>query len=102
MPSLIDEQIDAFARANRQSRIHRDYEENINADRIQVIQALMNLWVNASQAMPAGGDLHIKTRNVEIDRETAKVEERKEITEKEEKEPYLTKGKGTILIIDDG
>ena len=37
---------------------------NIEADAYQIEQVLMNLFINASDAMPDGGDLFLTTRNV--------------------------------------
>lgn len=61
-----------FGRTHREVRIREDYTENlwtIEADQGQMEQVFLNLFVNAGQAMPAGGDLYLKTENVHLDEE---------------------------------
>jgi len=45
----------------------------VNADPTQIDQVIMNLAVNARDAMPEGGKFVIKTANVELDHEYAKL-----------------------------
>jgi CheY-like chemotaxis protein len=63
-----------FGRTKKEIRIHRKYQEDIWAvevDQSQIDQVLLNLFVNAWQAMPGGGQMFIETNNVVIDESDA-------------------------------
>jgi two-component system, cell cycle sensor histidine kinase and response regulator CckA len=64
-----------FARTKKEIQIHTNFHDEIWAvevDSGQIEQALLNLYVNAWQAMPEGGDLYLKTLNVELDNSCVK------------------------------
>jgi two-component system cell cycle sensor histidine kinase/response regulator CckA len=64
-----------FGRTKKEIRIHGKYEENlwsVEVDQGQIWHMLMNLYVNAWQAMPEGGDLFVQTENVFISEEYIK------------------------------
>ena len=61
-----------FGRTRKEITIHRRYRNKIwmiNVDVGQIEQVLLNLYVNAWQAMPGGGELYLETDNVVLDEE---------------------------------
>ena len=64
---LIQTQNRMFGRTRKEVSIRGKYEQNlwtVEVDRGQIKQVLLNLYVNAWQAMPGGGDLLLSTENV--------------------------------------
>jgi len=59
-----------FGRTKKEIVIHRKYQRGIwpiEADPGQIEQALLNLYVNAWQAMPGGGEMYLDTENLTLD-----------------------------------
>ncbi len=69
--TLIKQENKMFGSTKREIRFHEKYEKEIwpvEVDRGQIKQALLNLYVNAWQAMPEEGDLYIQTNNIIVEK----------------------------------
>jgi len=68
--ALIKSSSHMFGRTKKEVSIHEKYRENlwpVEVDRGQIEQVLLNLYVNAWQAMPKGGDIYLETDNIILD-----------------------------------
>ncbi len=72
---IIEKSSSLFARTKKEIQVHTDLREDLwtaEVDRGQIGQVLLNLYVNAWQAMSNGGDLYLHTANVILDRSYVK------------------------------
>ncbi len=68
---LIKKSSQLFGRTKKEMPIYTNYQEDIwtvKVDQGQIEQVLLNLYVNAAQAMPNGGNLYIRIENVTLDK----------------------------------
>jgi PAS domain S-box-containing protein len=64
---ILESSADMFGRTRKSVTIHGDYEPGlwtVMVDANQIEQVMVNLFLNAWQAMDEGGDLYLKTKNV--------------------------------------
>ena len=72
---ILKSSADMFGRTRKAISIYGEYEQDlwtVVADGNQIEQVLVNLYLNAWQAMQQGGDLYIKSQNVFLDEVFAK------------------------------
>jgi PAS domain S-box-containing protein len=65
-----------FGRTHKETNIYTKYQEDIwtvEVDQSQIEQVLLNLYINAWQSMPGGGDLYLKTENITLDENYVKL-----------------------------
>jgi len=67
---LVRKTVALYSRTRKEIRIHEKYGKGLRAvdvDRGQMDQVLLNILVNAWQAMPSGGDIFVETDNAVLD-----------------------------------
>jgi len=75
LSQLIEKNSEMFGRTKKEIKIDIKHKDNIwpvEVDQGQIEQVLLNLYLNASQAMPGGGCLYIEISNVVLDKDYTK------------------------------
>jgi len=91
MNELIKTSSQMFGRTKKEISISTSLESKIwgvEVDQGQIEQVLLNLYLNAAQAMPGGGNIYIETKNIIID-------------ENEPRKKYFKPGKYVRIIVKD-
>ena len=73
---IVHKTSEIFERTKKEIDLHPVFAKDIwpvEVDPSQIEQVLMNLYVNAWQAMPEGGDLYIELENVRLDEHYARI-----------------------------
>jgi PAS domain S-box-containing protein len=68
LSAIVSDSIEVFARTRKEISVHLDLSPApiaIEADYSQIEQVLLNLFINAADAMPDGGDLRLTTTTVQ-------------------------------------
>ena len=66
--AVVADTVQLFARTHKAIKLRQDLDKAlwvVNADRGQLEQVLLNLLINADQAMPEGGQIRLLTENIE-------------------------------------
>ena len=67
---IIQRSSNMFGRTKKAIKIHTNFQKNtwtVNVDQGQIEQVLLNMYVNAAQAMPKGGNIFISSENMILD-----------------------------------
>ena len=70
LKELVNKSSEMFGRTKKEITIHKKSQKDIwtvEADQNQIEQVLLNIYVNAWQSMPGGGEVHLEIENVTLD-----------------------------------
>ena len=75
LKELVNKSSEMFGRTKKEITIHKKSQKDVwtvEADQSQIEQVLLNIYVNAWQSMPGGGELHLGIENVTLDKSFVK------------------------------